>query len=83
MSETTKTTNPRAELASKARKRKELIEDCLYYGGALAIAVGRALPHPFSAAVETAGFFLVLPPALSLASGFLRGVLRREARSSS
>ena len=60
------------------RRRKELIEDCLYYGGALTIAAGRALAGRYPAAVETAGFFLLLPPLLSLASGFLRGVFRRE-----
>jgi len=66
--------NPRAEATAKARKRKELIEDSLYYGGAAVLAIGRALPARWSPAIETIGFFLILPPALALASGFIRGI---------
>jgi hypothetical protein len=67
----------RAETAAKARKRKELLEDSLYYGGAAVLAIGRALPARWSSAIETIGFFLILPPALALASGFVRGLLVR------
>jgi len=70
-------TPTKAEVAAAEKRRKDLVEDAMYYGGAIVLAGGHVLPAPWSSAFEIIGFFLLLPPLLQLGSAFMRGLVPR------